>query len=132
MRKRDVQLGMNYGTASNRLVKDILFSLIVETKKDICFQCGEKILRSDLSIEHKMPWLDTENPTEVFFDLNNIAFSHLSCNSAAARKNLAECGTNSAYARGCRCRPCMDASMISSRKKYTPEKRRERYLRNER
>lgn len=128
--KRNVQLGMNYGTASNRLVKDILFSLIVETGKDVCYQCGEKIQREALSIEHKIPWLDSENPTQVFFDLDNIAFSHLRCNVGAARRDVAECGTNSSYERGCRCRPCTDAATITSRNKYTPEKRRERYLRN--
>ncbi len=130
MTKRNMQLGMNHSTASNRLVKDILYSLIVETGKDICYQCNEKIKRENLSIEHKVPWLDSENPLEMYFDLSNIAFSHLKCNVGAARKNLAECGTDSAYQRGCRCRPCMDAAMITSRNKYTPEKRRERYLRN--
>lgn len=89
-----MQLGMNHSTASNRLVKDILYSLIVETGKDICYQCNEKIKRENLSIEHKVPWLDSENPPEMYFDLSNIAFSHLKCNVGAARKNLAECGTN--------------------------------------
>ena len=42
MTKRNMQLGMNHSTASNRLVKDILYSLIVETGKDICYQCNEK------------------------------------------------------------------------------------------
>lgn len=39
MNVKHAQLGINPSTASNRLVKDILFSLIVETGKDICFQC---------------------------------------------------------------------------------------------
>ena len=30
-----------------------------------------------------MPWLDSINPKESFFDINNIAFSHLSCNVGA-------------------------------------------------
>jgi len=85
-RKKDAQLGMNHGTASHRLVKDILFKLVVETKKDCCFQCGNKIRREELSIEHKVPWLDSEDPIKLFFDLENIAFSHHSCNVKAARK----------------------------------------------
>jgi hypothetical protein len=85
MDKKSLQLGMNPSTASGRLVKDILFSLVVETKKDICYHCKEKINREDFSIEHKNPWLDSENPHKLFFDLDNIAFSHLSCNIRASR-----------------------------------------------
>lgn len=82
--KKTKALGMSIGTASNRLRKMILFSLVCELKRDICYQCGGKIiLVSDLSIEHKKPWLQADNPRESFFDLGNIAFSHLSCNSAA-------------------------------------------------
>ena len=31
------------------------------------------------------PWQNSETPNNLFFDLENIAFSHLSCNSAAAK-----------------------------------------------
>lgn len=76
---------MNPGTASHRLVKDILFAFI---KKDEinCFQCGEKLTRDTFSIEHKVPWLDSDDPVGNYFDLNNISFSHKSCNYAAGRK----------------------------------------------
>jgi hypothetical protein len=78
--KKKVQLGMNPSTASGRLVKDILFSLVCETGKNICFHCGKEMFRDSFSIEHKIPWLDSENALELFFDLKNISFSHLSCN----------------------------------------------------
>lgn len=126
------QLGMNPSTASGRLVKDILFSLIVETGKNICFHCQKEINRKNFSIEHKIPWLHSEDPKKLFFDLGNIAFSHLKCNIAAARpgKPPPKCGTQSAYQSGCRCRSCTDATSARSRQLYTTEKRRERYLRN--
>lgn len=80
-------LGEPAGTASAKLRKSILFQLIVETGRDICFQCGNKIeLIEELSIEHKQPWMKAENPRESFFDLDNIAFSHLGCNCRAADK----------------------------------------------
>lgn len=82
--KKNEQLGMNYSTASNRLVKDILFKYIKDTK-EVCFQCKGDLERDTFSIEHKKPWLDSEDPLHNFFDLNNIAFSHLSCNVAARR-----------------------------------------------
>ena len=78
------QLGMPYGTASNKLKKQILFMLLVELNKNYCFQCKEEIVsENDLSIEHKQPWLHISK--ELFWDLNNIAFSHLHCNVRAAR-----------------------------------------------
>lgn len=83
LKKKNDQLGMNVGTASNRLVKDILFSLIKDTP---CHHCGGSLDRDNFSIEHKTPWLDSEDPVGLFFDLDNITFSHLSCNSGAARK----------------------------------------------
>lgn len=82
-----LQLGMNPSTAHGALRKMVLFKLVKMLDFDICFQCGEQILDvKDLSIEHKEPWLHTEDPLETFFDLDNIAFSHRSCNSAAGRR----------------------------------------------
>ena len=84
--KKTAQLGMPYGTASHKLRKIIIFSLVVKLGENFCFRCGKKIeSEKDLSIEHKTPWLDSENPTELFFDLQNIAFSHLGRNSGSAR-----------------------------------------------
>lgn len=87
-KKKDEQLGMPLGTASAKLRKSILFSLLRESHKNVCYQCGRIIDEEDeLSIEHKIPWLDSDNPKELFFNLENIAFSHLSCNISAARQN---------------------------------------------
>ncbi len=50
-----------------------------------CFRCDEQILNiKDFTIDHKKEWL--YNDKNLFWDINNIAFSHLSCNSAAARQ----------------------------------------------
>jgi len=82
--KKSVQLGMNPSTASGRLVKDLLFSFI-EKSGCACYRCGEPLTRDTFSIEHKEPWLDSDNPSENYFDLGNISYSHLSCNISAAR-----------------------------------------------
>lgn len=85
--EKQKQLGMSIGKANNRLRKKILFSLIKACGLDNCYRCNKIIDEiSDLSIEHIKPWLHSENPSELYFDLDNIAFSHLSCNSACARK----------------------------------------------
>ena len=78
-------LGMNFGTASGRLRKMILFDLVRRLDLDQCFRCEKTIeIIEDLSIEHKDSWQSASDPKESFFDLDNIAFSHLSCNCGAA------------------------------------------------
>lgn len=85
--KKAEQLGMPYGTASNILKKKLLFDFVKKSKLNYCYRCGKEINNiDDLSIEHKEPWLDTENPIELFFDLDNVAYSHLSCNCSSIRK----------------------------------------------
>ena len=89
MIERERQLGMPYGTARNKLNKHIMFSLVSILDLNVCFQCGKLIEdEENFSVEHKTPWLHTENPAEMFFDLDNIAFSHTSCNYSAARVNV--------------------------------------------
>lgn len=84
-RQRESQLGMPFGTASARLKKNIMFSLVVRLGEDICFKCGSKILTpEELSVEHKNPWLHMD--ANLFWDLENIAFSHLVCNKPNNRK----------------------------------------------
>ncbi len=83
--KKSAQLGMPIGTASNRLKKAIFFQLVREAGKNKCFRCQDSInAAEDLSIDHKTAWLDTD--PELFWDLDNIAFSHLACNSSHARR----------------------------------------------
>jgi len=73
-------LGMPHGTASHKLKKMIMFDLLKRLDLDSCFRCGKKIKTVDeLSIDHKKPWLYVS--TDLFWDLNNIAFSHIKCNT---------------------------------------------------
>ena len=82
------QLGMSIGTASHHLRKSIIFNFCKKLNLDICYQCNNKIENiEEFSIEHKIPYLHSSNPKELFFDLENIAFSHLKCNCGAARSN---------------------------------------------
>lgn len=70
---------MSYGTAQHRLRKLVLFDLLKRHNENSCFRCGHTIEGADeLSIEHKQPWLDAS--AKLFWDLSNIAFSHLRCN----------------------------------------------------
>ncbi len=84
--RKKKQLGMNPSTASHRLVKDILWKFIKDTGNNICFQCQGAMDRENFSIEHKEPWLDSDDPQGLFFNLDNISFSHISCNISSARR----------------------------------------------
>jgi hypothetical protein len=76
---RNEQLGMSAGKAVHMLRKKIMFNLIQRLNEDTCFKCGKIIQTVDeLSIEHKIPWLYGD--ISLFWDLDNIAFSHLRCN----------------------------------------------------
>ena len=114
-KKKKEQLGMAIGTASGQLKKNILFDLLTQLGKNICHQCSKPIETSgELSIEHKIPYLDSDDPIGLFFDLNNIAFSHLVCNCGAARQTkITKHPSWYAYKKGCRCKDCTD---INSKK----------------
>lgn len=127
---KNEQLGMNYSTASNRLVKDLLFNFIVTTGCNECYRCGESMERFNFSIEHKTPWLHSDNPKDLFFDLSNISFSHLKCNVENARRKESSCGTTYRYNNGCRCFDCTKANTESRRKYYSPENRKVKYLKH--
>lgn len=108
--KKNEQLGIAYGTAVHHLRKKIMLALLIELGKNFCFQCGCEIeSESDLSIEHKIPWLDSDNPSQLFWDLDNIAFSHLKCNVAASRPKARSHGKPRTYDKGCRCDSCRKA-----------------------
>lgn len=86
-KKKSEKLGINYSTASAKLRKQILFKLVQQCNLDECFKCKTKIENlEELSIEHKLNWY--VNGVEYFWDLDNIAFSHLKCN----RPDFPSCG----------------------------------------
>lgn len=74
------QLGISVTTARHRLNKIVMFNLAQRLGLDVCFRCDQRILTPrELSVDHKKPWFKVSK--ELFWDLSNIAFSHLSCNS---------------------------------------------------
>jgi len=115
--KKQTQLGMNPSTASGRLVKDILFNFI-EKSNIKCFHCNIIMNRENFSIEHKIPWLDSKNPKELYFDLNNISFSHLKCNVAASRPSPPKHKhpSSRSYQKGCRCDECKEIKKKENKK----------------
>jgi len=80
--KKEEVLDMPFGTAQNRLRKELLFHLAQLTQMDTCFRCSQPILSAkDLTIEHKKPWLSAgDKAKELFWSIENVAFSHAKCN----------------------------------------------------
>lgn len=77
--KKSKTLGMPHGTANGRLRKNILFHLLKKHNENHCIRCGDCIETvNDLSIEHIKPWEGIS--VELFWDIDNIAFSHRRCN----------------------------------------------------
>lgn len=84
--KKSAALGMSFTTANYRLKKLVMFNILCKYGENICFRCEMPIVDiNTLTIEHKLPWLDVD--PALFWDMDNIAFSHFSCNSRAARSS---------------------------------------------
>ena len=113
------QLGMDPGTASNRLKKTLLFEFAKKLDMHWCYQCGAEIVDCDkFTVEHKTPWLHSEDPKGLFFDIDNIAFSHKSCNYLASRpRKSAPCPSTTAYKKGCRCEGCKKVNYEYNKKR---------------
>lgn len=88
----------------------LLFKYVQLAGHDVCHRCQRKIESiTDFSIEHRAAWQRAADPKSAFFDLEDIAFSHLRCNVAAgnqSREYPVKHGTNKGYDRGCRCEEC--------------------------
>jgi len=98
---KDEFLGMDYGSARQKLVKNLLFTFAKRLSMDICYRCNKPIDNiDDFSIDHKKSWL--HNSPDLFFDVDNVSFSHCSCNygaSAETRKKIGPEGTS--WCSGC-------------------------------
>lgn len=77
--------GMPFGTACNKLRKLLLYTYVKKAGDNVCYVCKNYIETVDeFSIEHKTPWEGISD--DLFWDLENIAFSHLKCNRPHRRR----------------------------------------------
>lgn len=84
---------MPFGTASHRLRVLIMFSLLQRLCENRCAKCSEVIVSADeLSIEHIVPWEGVS--LTLFWDLDNIAFSHRACNRPTRFRGNSWCQEN--------------------------------------
>lgn len=103
-------LGMAHSTAINKLQKDIIWNLLVQLGQTKCYVCGKEMTRETFTIEHIISWLNSDNPKENFWNLDNIAFSHSVCNKPYNTTREVRHGTQVGYNyHGCRCELCTKA-----------------------
>ena len=82
-------LGMSLGRAKNILHRKIIWAMLVEKKLTQCFRCGGEMTEADYSQDHAEDWLYASNGRELYFDLNNIRFSHRRrCNVSTSGKRV--------------------------------------------
>ena len=133
-RTESLQLGMDYSTAQARIRKLLLFHFVQKLALDTCFRCGLKItIPKEFSVDHKVQWLFSPNPTQLFYDLDNIAFSHLGCNSRESRYLGPPSDKEGVRLRANAHKRAIYATTKSQKpwlKKYSPSKRHEKYLKH--
>ncbi len=123
--KKEEQLGMSYGKANNILIRNIIWKFILQLNLNSCHHCKSEMTRDNFTIEHVIPWLDSDDPVSLFFKDSNISFSHHACNVSRSRKyNKYENPEDSLKARRASAKKWKDNNRI-----YDSEERKERYKR---
>jgi hypothetical protein len=144
-------LGMPGGTANNRLKKKIIYTLLLMLKDyrekfgsivegetedskwyypatkwlPYCSVCGKEIAsEDDMTIEHIKPWEGRENGKDLYWDLDNIGFSHSWCNrphiAVLVPKPLVHGWSNGYNKKGCRCDICKEGARKHNLQRYNP------------
>lgn len=94
-------LGENTATATHRLKMDILYELAKELELVRCPKCSKNIDSArDISVDHIKPWRNVS--AELFWDLDNIMFTHKWCNKVD-RPRRRECPEGTRW-----CHKCQD------------------------
>lgn len=76
---------MPYSTARSRLHRALMFTLLERTDLNQCYRCGKEMTVDNFSVDHIKNW-ESSGPiqgSKLFFDLDNIDFSHAECNILA-------------------------------------------------
>lgn len=122
VKKYAESIGFNQVAHARRvLMKILMFNYAKRLGLANCYRCKKELELSDFTIDHIEGWRNKSNAKELFFDVDNIRFSHHSCNSAntSIEKKPKRHG-HSLYTKGCRCDICTEGHrkrIAKSRKK---------------
>ncbi|MBW2559257.1 MAG: HNH endonuclease [Deltaproteobacteria bacterium] len=85
------QLGTSKRVATTRLTRRLMWDYAIRLGLDVCYRCGKKIETfEEMTIEHKRPWLHQSDAKKRYYDLDNIAHSHHSCNAQAGSRRFTD------------------------------------------
>lgn len=87
------QLGQPADKAQAILRRRVMLALIQKAGLDCCARCGARLVDpDDIALDHVVPWRNSQNPKKLFWDLDNVRFSHKHCNieHSLRRKSKAE------------------------------------------
>lgn len=85
-RLKDI-LGETISNATYKLRKILLFEFAKRLDLHHCFRCGEPIDNIDeFTVDHVLSWR-LHKSRELFYDIDNIKFSHFKCNCANYTKS---------------------------------------------
>lgn len=78
------QLGMGVASATGKLRKLLLYEFARRLNLISCYRCHRTIESIDeFTVDHKKNWL--HKSADLFWDIDNIAFSHFVCNTTHNR-----------------------------------------------
>lgn len=113
-------LGVSLSTAVTKLTRDIIWMFLERVGETRCYVCGKEMSRDTFSIEHKTPWMNSEDPVGNFWNLENISFSHRKCNipNYVPKKEVVH-GTSTGYSHyKCKCELCKEAFSKQQKRNY--------------
>ena len=99
-------LGQPTSTARSQLYKKVIWSLAEKCGENTCYRCGGEIDNpKDFSLDHVENWRYKDNAADLYFDLDNIRFSHNVCNSGSRDRRCKRSVNNRCGLKGVEFRP---------------------------
>lgn len=94
-------LGSHLPSVTHKLKRQMILLMAQICGYDTCHKCKRKITTiKEMSIEHRVPWTNQEE----FLDIENLALSHLGCNSSTANAKKGKIGKQYGYVGVCQYR----------------------------
>jgi hypothetical protein len=92
------QLGQDPRTAAFRLGRQLLLEYARRLGLADCLRCGKPIEPgAQFDLDHEKPWIDSDDPKGLYWDLDNVRLSHPICNRKAQRTNVARRGPDGTW-----------------------------------
>lgn len=85
LRKRRA-LGRHHAGAQQSLIRALAFEYLYLMQNGKCWRCKEDLGKGAWHLDHKIAWLNSDDPKKNFYDIRNLAASHPECNMSHSAK----------------------------------------------